>query len=198
MEIQNFSFTKCRLRKWRPFFLGCDVLILGAVPVYDIPLKLILANWGVTKLTIIGPDNGLSPGRRQAIIWTNAGILLIRTPGTNFSGILSEIHTFSFKKMHFKMTFGKWRPFFLSQCVKPKSRAVWCTCSLFLSYLIILTVCTVNRSDTFVFCTKLQNDEVTEIVVTENEISRDLSSDDFRRDIHHVYCYRTLVIWMMF
>ena len=28
----------------------------------------------VSKLTIIGSDNGLSPGRRQAIIWTSAGI----------------------------------------------------------------------------------------------------------------------------
>ena len=34
---------------------------------------------GVSKLTIIGSDNGLSPDRRQAIIWTNAGILLIRS-----------------------------------------------------------------------------------------------------------------------
>ena len=31
----------------------------------------------VSKLTIIGSDNGLSPGRHQTIIWTNAGILLI-------------------------------------------------------------------------------------------------------------------------
>ena len=31
----------------------------------------------VNKSTIIGLDNGLSPGRRQAIIWTNAGILFI-------------------------------------------------------------------------------------------------------------------------
>ena len=31
----------------------------------------------VSELTIIGSDNGLSPGRRQAIIWANAGILLI-------------------------------------------------------------------------------------------------------------------------
>ena len=30
-----------------------------------------------SKLNIIGSDNGLSPGRRQAIIWTNAGMLLI-------------------------------------------------------------------------------------------------------------------------
>ena len=35
----------------------------------------------VGKLTIIGSDNGLSPRRRQAIIWTNAGILLIRPLG---------------------------------------------------------------------------------------------------------------------
>ena len=42
----------------------------------------------VGKLTIIGPDNGLSPGRRQAIIWTNAGILLIGPLGTNFSEMI--------------------------------------------------------------------------------------------------------------
>ena len=67
----------------------------------------------VGYLTIIGPDKGLSPGRRQAIIWTNAGILLIRTLGTNFSEILSEIHAFSFKKMRFKMSSAKWHPFCL-------------------------------------------------------------------------------------
>ena len=31
----------------------------------------------LSKLTTIGSDNGLSPGQRQAIIWTNEGILLI-------------------------------------------------------------------------------------------------------------------------
>ena len=41
-----------------------------------------------SKLTIIGSDNGLSPGRCQATIWTNAGILLIQTLGTNVSEIL--------------------------------------------------------------------------------------------------------------
>ena len=45
----------------------------------------------VGNLTIIGSDNGLSPGRRQAIIWTNAGILLIEPLGTNFSEISVEI-----------------------------------------------------------------------------------------------------------
>ena len=33
----------------------------------------------------IGSNNGLSPDRRQAIIWTNAGILLIAPLVTNFS-----------------------------------------------------------------------------------------------------------------
>ena len=46
----------------------------------------------VGNLTIIGSDNGLSPDRRQAIICTNAGILLIQTLGTNFSEILGEIN----------------------------------------------------------------------------------------------------------
>ena len=63
----------------------------------------VLTHWSrvkhrvVSKVTIIGPDNGLTPGRRKAIICTNAGILLIRTLGTNFSEILIEIHTFSLK-----------------------------------------------------------------------------------------------------
>ena len=58
----------------------------------------------VSKLTIIGSDNGLSPGRRQAIIWTKAVILLIGPLGTNFSEILIWIHRFWFKKMYLKMS----------------------------------------------------------------------------------------------
>ena len=60
-----------------------------------------LTHWGrmthicIGKLTILGSDNGLSPERHQAIIWTNAGILLIRPLGTNFSEILIGIRTFS-------------------------------------------------------------------------------------------------------
>ena len=67
----------------------------------------------ISNLTIIGSDNGLSPVRRQAIIWTNAGMLLIGPLGTNFSEILIKIHTFPFKKMHLKMSFGRCRPFCL-------------------------------------------------------------------------------------
>ena len=78
------------------------------------------SHWGrakhicVGKLTTIGSDNVLSPGRRQAIIWTIAGILLIGPLGTNFSEILIGIQTFSFKKMHLKMSSAKWRPSCLS------------------------------------------------------------------------------------
>ena len=75
-----------------------------------------LTHWGrathicVGKLTIIGSDNGLSPGWRQAIIWTIAGILLIGPLGTNFSEILIGIQTFWLKKMHLKMSSAKWCP----------------------------------------------------------------------------------------
>ena len=85
-----------------------------------IPNMLIAwTHWGrvtyirVGKLTIIVSDNGLSPGRRQAIIWINVGILLIWPLGTNFSEILIGIQTFSFKKMYLKTPSAKWRPFCL-------------------------------------------------------------------------------------
>ena len=81
--------------------------------------SLSLTHWGwmahiyVGKLTIIGSDNGFSPKQHQAIIWTNAGILLIGPLGTNFGEILIAIQTFSLKKRHLKMSSAKWRPFCL-------------------------------------------------------------------------------------
>ena len=87
--------------------------------IFAVWADILLTHWGrvthicARKLTNIGSDNGLSPGRRQAIIWTNAGILLIGTLGTNFSEFLFVIHTFSFNKMHLKMLSAKWRPFCL-------------------------------------------------------------------------------------
>ena len=59
-----------------------------------------LTHWGrvthicVSKQTILGSDNGLAPGRHQAIIWTNAGILLIRTLGTRNSYIFIQENVF--------------------------------------------------------------------------------------------------------
>ena len=77
----------------------------------------LLTHWGrvthicFSKLTIIGSDNGLSPGRRQTIIWTNDGLLLIGPLGTNFNESLVGIQTFSFKKMHLKVSSAKGRLF---------------------------------------------------------------------------------------
>ena len=78
-----------------------------------------LTHWGwvahicVSDLTSIDSDNGLSPGRRQAIIRTNAGLLLIEPLGTNFSEILIEILIFSIKKMRLKVSSAKRPPFCL-------------------------------------------------------------------------------------
>ena len=87
---------------------------------FSYPSLVTLTHWGqathicVSKFTIIiASDNGLSPGRRQAIIWNNAEMLLIGLLGTNFSEILIEILTFSFKKMHLKVSSAKWGPFCL-------------------------------------------------------------------------------------
>ena len=100
-----------------------------------------LTHWGrVThicagNLTIIGSDNGLSPGRRQAITWTNVGILLIGPLGTKFSEMLIEIHTFSFKKIHLKMSSGKWRPF----CLGPNLLKCCFTKCYYLTYKSLLS-----------------------------------------------------------
>ena len=94
-----------------------------------------LTRWGpethicVSKLTTINSDNGLSPGRRQTIIWANAGILLIGPMGTNFSEIVIKIYAFSLKKMHCKMLSGKWWPYCLSLNVLSH---LFCTQSFFL------------------------------------------------------------------
>ena len=63
----------------------------------------------VGHLTIIGSDDDLSPGRRQAIMWTNYGILSRNKLQWNFN----RNANISFKKMEFKMSSAKWRPFCL-------------------------------------------------------------------------------------
>ena len=65
-------------------------------------------SWSIT-----GSDKGFSQYWHQAIILTNAELLLITPCGTNFSEISIEIPTFSFTKMSLKMLFGEWRPFCL-------------------------------------------------------------------------------------
>ena len=82
----------------------------------------------VDNLIMIGSDNGLPPGRRQAIIWTSARILLIWPLGTNISEILIQNQTFSLKKMHFNMSSAEC-PFGLGLNVLNSfhhSRITWC------------------------------------------------------------------------
>ena len=68
----------------------------------------------VGNLVIIGSDNGLAPERRQAIIWTNDGIWVIGSLGTNVGEMLIGIHTFSINILHLKISSAKWRPLRLS------------------------------------------------------------------------------------
>ena len=80
-----------------PVFLEDNFLIMEHKVSFASYPSSGLTHWGrvthicVGNLTIIGPDNGLSPGRPQAIVWTNAGIFLIGPWGTNFSEILIGI-----------------------------------------------------------------------------------------------------------
>ena len=86
-----------------------------------------MAHICVSKLTIIGSDNGLLAVWRQVIIWTNAGILSIGPLRTNFTEILIPIHIFSSKKTHRNVSSAKCRPFCLSlnvlncRCIKSYS-----------------------------------------------------------------------------
>ena len=111
------KLLKCVMLTWI-MLLNPDIVTLLNL-VFSFPNMVVLTHWGrathicVGNLTIIGSDNGLSPGPRQVIIWTNAGILLIRPLGTNFNEMLIEIWTFSFMKMHLKVSSAKWRPFCL-------------------------------------------------------------------------------------
>ena len=107
-----------QIMAWRRPWVEVSHLALG---IYDTWVNSvnILTHWGrvthiwVSKLTTIGSDNGSSPGRHQAIILSNAGILLIGPLGIKFNENVIEIYTFSFKKMHLKISSGKWRPFCL-------------------------------------------------------------------------------------
>ena len=107
------------------------VMLTWHSPHYMLRNMFLLTHWGrvthicVGKLTIIGSYNGLSPERRQAIIWTNAGILLIGPLGTNFSEILIEIQTFSLKKIRLKMSSAKCCSFCLDLNLLIVGHAIW-------------------------------------------------------------------------
>ena len=135
-------------RKFYAVKFGCEKSQVTCVPNW-VTGSIRLTHQGpvmhicISKLTIIGSDNCLSPDQRQAIIWTNAGLLLIGPSGTNFSEILIEILTFSFKKMHLKVSSAKRRPFCLGLNVLRPSLLGYITnhfrhqCSSGLTWLLI-------------------------------------------------------------
>ena len=87
-----------------PMQSSIDICVVGTAGTFCQKCGKCLTHWGrvthicVSKFTIIGSDNGLSPGRRKTIIWTNAKILLIGPIRTNFGEILIKIHSFSCKE----------------------------------------------------------------------------------------------------
>ena len=116
------------VRTWnRNYIIQMDIIVYPCTESQLIPEKVGPLNlseifstaneyWGrvtlicVGKLIITGSDNGLSPDRRQAIIWTNAGLLSIGPLRTYFSENLVKKTTIFIEKMHVKMSSAKWRP----------------------------------------------------------------------------------------
>ena len=115
-----YTFIECGARKG--WYFAIDYLS---------PFMMWLTHWNrvthicVDNLTIIGSDIGLSPWRRQAIIWTNAGLLLIGPLGTYLSESWIQIQQCSFKKIDLKMSSGKCRPSCLGLNVVTKEITEW-------------------------------------------------------------------------
>ena len=119
LSSEKLDYSRCTsapgFMLWKIYHVDIN---LCALIIYSWSVKqpLKLTHWGrvthicVGDLTTIGSDNGLSPDRRQAIIWTNAGILSSGPLGINFSEISMKIQTFSFRKMRLKSSSAKWRP----------------------------------------------------------------------------------------
>ena len=120
------SYIWCKINSFEQS-IGCFYLALCVYQMFNS-----LRPSDAVNLTIIGSDYGLVPVLHQAIIWTNADALLIRTLGTNFNEIWIKIQTFSLKKMQFKMS-AKWRPFCLPQYVTVISFKVQAQLNLFLT-----------------------------------------------------------------
>ena len=132
-SVHNYNLGATCDKYWT-----CGIIVLRNV-VYSkvislLPLLGRVTHICVSELTIIGSDNGLSPGRRQAIIWNNAGLLLIKPLGTNFSEISIGIQTFSFMKMHLNMS-AKWSPLCLGLNVIRQIQTTYLFTGMCLIYL---------------------------------------------------------------
>ena len=88
-KIQTFSFKKMHLNQ-------CFIIV----------------NWTNRRSTL--QSNCIQNFHSRKCIWTNTVLLSIGPIGTNFSQIICKIQTFSFKKMHLKISPEKCWPFCLS------------------------------------------------------------------------------------
>ena len=74
-----------RISNWMMSVVAVPCTEYSVVMLSVITRLILLTYWDrvmhicISKLTIIGSNNGLSPGRRQAFIWTSAGVLLFVT-----------------------------------------------------------------------------------------------------------------------
>ena len=116
--IQSGARLNIKTERWH--------LYIETPPTPLIPtLGHVMACWQGQAITLIKLIEG--EWRRQAIIWTNAGILLIGPLETNFREMLIEIQTFVFKKIILKMSSANWRPFVsVSMCYTPQIS--WINC----------------------------------------------------------------------
>ena len=152
-----------------------------------------LTHWGwvmhicFSELTIIGSDKSLSPCQHQAIIWTNAGILLIGPLGTNFIEILMEIQIFSLKKMHLKITVACEIAGILSRSQRVN------VCNFWLN-ILLLKYCTVGK---YVMLTSCFG---TQIIVVPSQI--EYFSKSYMEFIHKLlrvscYSYHSYEAWYL-
>ena len=86
LQPSPWAWLRCWWQFWSSFLWAEVRSLLSSCAKITRNVSLVKSNhWGrvtyicVSKLTLVGSDNGLSPCRRQAIIWANAGIWLIRT-----------------------------------------------------------------------------------------------------------------------
>ena len=110
-NVCKVSIILCRLQCLERYFASRLIFCSNAA----------LTHWGwvthicVGRQTIIGSDNGLLPERCQAIIWTNAGILLNWTLGKKLNRNLNIfIQENGFENVVWKMSAILSQP----QCVK--------------------------------------------------------------------------------
>ena len=98
---------------------------VNSLQLLDATLGQLIESECVSKLNIIGTTNGLSPDWRQAITWTNAGILLISPLRINVSDISIEIQTFSFQKRTWKCRPGNGGHFVSASMCKVTNWGGW-------------------------------------------------------------------------